>query len=195
MEAILNCEELIKYINNEDEFEDFECINLFASFQESSSYNDEEEDNIYFSIDNNYENINEDVLFEIKNQIENNNNQINNLNYEVVKKTKINKKNQKRKEKEFKSKINVFENIKDKKEKINYYMNASERKQRKIMKILDKKKERMKNIILNKIIKQRNNFGKKIINYSNIYFNYNFANEIKLEKLVCSYLGRKRIKF
>ena len=63
------------------------------------------------------------------------------------------------------------------------------------MKILDKKKERMKNIILNKIIKQRNNFGKKIINYSNIYFNYNFANEIKLEKLVCSYLGRKRIKF
>jgi hypothetical protein len=32
-------------------------------------------------------------------------------------------------------------------------MNASERKQRKIMKILDKKKERMKNIILNKIIK------------------------------------------
>ena len=195
METILNSEELYEYINDEDKFEDFEYINLFASFQEPLSNNEEEDNNIYFSLGNNYENSKEDVLFEIKNQIENNNNQINNLNYEVVKKTKINKKNQKRKEKEFKSKINVFENIKDKKEKINYYMNASERKQRKIMKILDKKKERMKNIILNKIIKQRNNFGKKIINYSNIYFNYNFVNEIKLEKLVCSYLGRKRIKF
>ena len=146
METILNSEELYEYINDEDKFEDFEYINLFASFQEPLSNNEEEDDNIYFSLGNNYENSKKDVLFEIKNQIENNNNQINNLNYEVVKKTKINKKNQKRKEKEFKSKINVFENIKDKKEKINYYMNASERKQRKIMKILDKKKERMKYI-------------------------------------------------
>ena len=36
MEVILNCEDLNKYINNEDEFEDFEYINLFASFQEYS---------------------------------------------------------------------------------------------------------------------------------------------------------------
>ena len=118
METILNSEELYEYINDEDEFEDFEYINLFASFQEPLSNNEEEDDNIYFSLGNNYENSKKDVLFEIKNQIENNNNQINNLNYEVVKKTKINKKNQKRKEKEFKSKINVFENIKDKKEKM-----------------------------------------------------------------------------
>ena len=117
METILNSEELYEYINDEDEFEDFEYINLFASFQEPLSNNEEEDDNIYFSLGNNYENSKKDVLFEIKNEIENNNNQINNLNYEVVKKTKINKKNQKRKEKEFKSKINVFENIKDKKEK------------------------------------------------------------------------------
>jgi hypothetical protein len=95
METILNSEELYEYINDEDEFEDFEYINLFASFQEPLSNNEEEDDNIYFSLGNNYENSKEDVLFEIKNQIENNNNQINNLNYEVVKKTKINKKNQK----------------------------------------------------------------------------------------------------
>ena len=193
MEVILNCEDLNKYINNEDEFEDFEYINLFASFQESSSSFDEEEANIYYSIRNNYENKNEDVKCEIKYQIKNINKQINSLNYKrIVKRTNINEKIQKKKEKEFKSKIQIFENMKNKTQKISYYMNASERKQRKLMKILDKKKERMKKILLNKMIKKKINFGKKIINQNNIYFHNIFVNDVKVEKLICSYLGRKR---
>ena len=193
MEVILNCEDLNKYINNEDEFEDFEYINLFSSFQESSSNFDEEEANIYYSIRNNYENKNEDFKCEIKYQIKNINKQINSLNYKrIVKRTNINEKIQKKKEKEFKSKIRIFENMKNKTQKISYYMNASERKQRKIMKILDKKKERMKKILLNKMIKKKINFGKKIINQNNIYFHNIFVNDAKVEKLICSYLGRKR---
>ena len=82
--------------------------------------------------------------------------------------------------------------MKNKTQKISYYMNASERKQRKLMKILDKKKKRMKKILLNKMIKKKINFGKKIINQNNIYFNNIFVNDVKLEKLICSYLGRKK---
>ena len=82
--------------------------------------------------------------------------------------------------------------MKNKTQKISYYMNASERKQRKLMKILDKKKERMKKILLNKMIKKKINFGKKIINQNNIYFHNIFVNDVKVEKLICSYLGRKR---
>ncbi len=207
MDTILNDIEDIIYFQDFSNIDDIEYINSFISFNKESSLDvDFEEKNIYFSSINNNPNGSEKIFNinddyddkENENAYENKNNDINydKINFATVIEKFIKKKKGK-KIKKYKCQIKIFNYFKNKNEKIFDYINASERKQRKMMKSLYEKKNRMFKILLKKKIEKRINLNIKKNNFDflHLFFNKIHKNNIKIEKLPCSYLGRKRIKF
>ena len=187
---------------------DSEFMNFFISFNQDSSSNESfEENNIYFSASNNNSSNESDILFN-ENYDEKNINEDDyvdendymnccKINFgKAIEKLK-NKKKEK-KIKKFKNQLKIINYFKHQNEKIIDYINASERKKRKIMKLLNEKKQRMYKILLKRKIEKRNHLN---INKNNfdfrylLFFNQKFKTKMNIEKLVCSYLGKKRIKF
>ncbi len=104
------------------------------------------------------------------------------------------KKKKGKKIKKYKCQIKIFNYFKNKNEKIFDYINASERKQRKMMKSLYEKKQRLYKLLLKKKIEKRIhlNIKKKNFDFLHLFFNQVHIKNVKIEKLPCTYLGRKR---
>jgi hypothetical protein len=168
------------------DFENTESINFFVDFQDSFSEEYYEEDQIYYSYSTNEKS--KDFQYSSEENIEKiEGNQINFI-YNIYK--KIKKKKEEKKKKDFKSNLK-FVNLKQKNKKISDYLTATERKQRKMLKNLKKRKEKMK--IKSKVHKRKNN--SEILKFNNLFKTPILLNEKDFQKFPCSFIGRKRMKF
>ncbi len=170
------------------DFENTESINFFVDFQDSFSEENYEEEQIYCSYSTNEKS--KDFQYSSEENIEKiEGNQINFI-YNIYK--KIKKKKEEKKKKDFKSKLK-FVNLKQKNKKISDYLTASERKKRKMLKLFNKRKQKMKNYLLkkNKTQKRKNNI--ETLKFNKLFENPFLINEIKIQRLPCSFIGRKRI--
>ncbi len=170
------------------DFENTESINFFVDFQDSFSEENYEEEQIYCSYSTNEKS--KDFQYSSEENIEKiEGNQINFI-YNIYK--KIKKKKEEKKKKDFKSKLK-FVNLKKKNKKIYDYLTAYERKKKKILKLFNKRKQKMKNYLLkkNKTQKRKNNI--ETLKFNKLFENPFLINEIKIQRLPCSFIGRKRI--
>ena len=187
MEIIFKNQESSLYFQDSIyDFENTELINSFVSFQDSFSEKNYEEEQIYYIYST--EEKSKDYHYSFDENIESIGNQINFINN--IKK-KIKKKKEEKKKKEFKSNLKIFVNLKQKNKKISDYLTATERKQRKMLKNLKKRKEKMK--IKYKVQKRKNN--SEILKFNNLFKTPILLNEKDFQKFPCSFIGRKRMKF
>ena len=203
MDTIINNEEYDIYFQDYSNNDNMELFNYYLSFNKESNLNVSfGENNIYYSSNNNNSNEYE-IFFNDNNDNDEENENENEDDYDYMKYNKINfenfikklnKKKKGKKIKNFKYELKIINYFKNKNEKLYGYINASERKQRKMMKSLYEKKQRLYKLLLKKKIEKRIhlNIKKKNFDFLHLFFNQVHINNVKIEKLPCTYLGRKR---